>query len=306
MSFLQYLATLRSPALNSVFQFITNLGMPTFAILFFGWFYLNINKKDARILSYGFLFSTIVCQGMKIHFRIPRPWVLDPGFEVVESAKSSATGYSFPSGHSQTAISIYGSLAWLCRNKVLKVLFIAIIPLVAFSRMFLGCHTPMDVGVGLLAGGLITLLIWFVWYRYNSLPQLNNIFLAVLLGASLILLFMTVALYSNGTIDFLNSKDSIQTVGAAAGTIAAFLLEGRLIHFSVEGTLKQKVLRFLICMAGVLIITFAIKALGGSSFILLFLRYALTMLYIGAGAPAICVKLGLAQKEDSSRTVPTL
>ena len=50
------------------------------------------------------LFGTLANQFLKILCRVPRPWVLDPGFTIVESARAAATGYSFPSGHTQNAV----------------------------------------------------------------------------------------------------------------------------------------------------------------------------------------------------------
>ena len=47
---------------------------------------------------------------MKLSFQIPRPWVLDPNFTIVEQAREAATGYSFPSGHSQSAVGTFGAL----------------------------------------------------------------------------------------------------------------------------------------------------------------------------------------------------
>ena len=49
-------------------------------------------------MTVGF-FGTLVNQFLKLVCRVPRPWVRDPNFTIVEAARADATGYSFPSGH---------------------------------------------------------------------------------------------------------------------------------------------------------------------------------------------------------------
>ena len=88
--------------------------------------------------------------GLKITFRIPRPWVLDPQFQAVPSAIPAATGYSFPSGHTQSGTALYGSLALSTKKKWQSIVAVLIFLLIAFSRMYLGCHTPKDVLTAML------------------------------------------------------------------------------------------------------------------------------------------------------------
>ena len=56
---------------------------------------------------------------LKLSFHIPRPWIKDPQFTIVETARSAATGFSFPSGHTNTAVTYMGGLAlWHKNNKI--------------------------------------------------------------------------------------------------------------------------------------------------------------------------------------------
>ena len=104
MGFLKFLEGIRNPVLDVFFSLITHLGEETVfmavAIIVFWCF----SKKDGYyLLSVGFI-GTVLNQFLKLLFRIPRPWVKDPTFTIVESARAEATGYSFPSGHTQSAI----------------------------------------------------------------------------------------------------------------------------------------------------------------------------------------------------------
>ena len=104
MPFLYFLENLRAPWLDAVFSVITLCGEETVFMAVGMIFFWCINKYTGYyLLCTGFL-GTILNQFLKILCRVPRPWVKDPGFTIVESAKEAAGGYSFPSGHTQTAV----------------------------------------------------------------------------------------------------------------------------------------------------------------------------------------------------------
>ncbi len=99
------------------------------------------NKSLAYKLDF-LIFVRSCYQGLKITFRIPRPWILDFSFEPVKSAVPGATGYSFPSGHTQSGTAFFTTLAFQCRRTGLRLLCIFAFFLIGFSRMYLGVHTP--------------------------------------------------------------------------------------------------------------------------------------------------------------------
>jgi undecaprenyl-diphosphatase len=85
-------------------------------------------KHGYFLITIGFL-GTVINQFLKVLFRIPRPWVKDPNFTIVESAKEAATGYSFPSGHTQSAVGSFGAVARFtkktcCSRKSKKIFLI--------------------------------------------------------------------------------------------------------------------------------------------------------------------------------------
>jgi undecaprenyl-diphosphatase len=127
---------------------ITSLGEETafLAVAIITYWCLDKNR-GYYLMTVGFI-GTIFNQFLKLLCRIPRPWVKDPNFTIVEEAREAASGYSFPSGHSQSAVGTFGGLAATVSNKALRILFIVIAVLVPFSRMYLGVHTPADVLVG--------------------------------------------------------------------------------------------------------------------------------------------------------------
>ena len=96
MQLLYALAKLRTPWLDTVLGAITNCGGEiVFMAVAIIVFWCVSKSCGYYMLTVGFV-GTIVNQFLKLVFRIPRPWVKDPDFRIVESARAEATGYSFP------------------------------------------------------------------------------------------------------------------------------------------------------------------------------------------------------------------
>ena len=159
MSFLYWLADLRTAVGDAFFLTVTNLGDEAAAIAILMIVFWCINKKAGYFMVYSTVFGMLMNQFLKSLFEIPRPWIRDPQFQAVEAAKESAGGYSFPSGHTATAVAVYGSAALYFKQNWVRILCVATIAIVALSRMYLGVHTPADVGVSLLIGVVMILVL---------------------------------------------------------------------------------------------------------------------------------------------------
>ena len=147
MDFLRLLESVRTPALSAFMSVITYGGDEIFFIMLAITIFWCVDKRDGYyVLLVGFL-GTLCNQFLKLWFRIPRPWVLDPDFTIVESARAAAAGYSFPSGHTQNIVGTMACVILMTKNKKIRAVAVVLMLLVPFSRMYLGCHTPLDVSV---------------------------------------------------------------------------------------------------------------------------------------------------------------
>lgn len=172
MSVLYFLEGLRTPFLDSFFSLITLFGEETlFMAIGLIVFWCFDKHQGYYLLCIGFL-GTVLNQFLKMVFRIPRPWIKDPLFTIVESAKDAATGYSFPSGHTQTSVGMFAGIARWNRPRLLRAVMIALCILVPLSRMYLGVHTPMDVGVSVLLALLFVLVGYPLFQRAKHDPRL--------------------------------------------------------------------------------------------------------------------------------------
>ena len=148
MGFLYLLEKIRMPGLNEIMLLVTKLGEETtFLVIAMVVFWCVDKKKGYYLMAVGFL-GTIFNQILKLACRVPRPWVMDPDFTILEQAREAAAGYSFPSGHTQTAVGTFGALAASTDRRWWRWVCIVLAVLVGFSRMYIGVHTPSDVLVG--------------------------------------------------------------------------------------------------------------------------------------------------------------
>lgn len=258
MTFLKFLEGLRNPVFDLFFSVVTRLGEELFFILVGLIFYWCIDKKKGYfLLSVGF-FGTLLNQFLKLCFRIPRPWVKDPSFTIVESAREAATGYSFPSGHTQSAVGVFGGIARVTNSKRVLWWCVAACVLVPLSRMYLGVHTPLDVGVSVFAA---LVLIFGLHPLVNWLSEKKNgltVYFLCLLGASVAFLLF-VLLYPFPTdIDPHNYesgvKNAYKILGCLVGLFAAYLLDRRYVHFKVEASLPAQIVKLVLGIIPLLLI----------------------------------------------------
>ena len=247
MEFLRFLANLRNPVLDAIMGTVTYLGDEIgFMLLAILFFWCVDKRRGYFVLSVGF-FGTILNQFLKLVFRIPRPWVKDPSFEIVESAKEGAGGYSFPSGHTQNAAGTFGSLAASAKEKWFRIVSIVLIVLVSFSRMYLGVHTPLDVGVSLLIAAALVLILRPIFVRAEENPKTMYVLIGIMLACSIGYLCYVSFYPFPADVDAHNlesgTKNAYNLLGALLGFAVAYPIEKRYINFDVKGVWWVQILK---------------------------------------------------------------
>ncbi|MDY4692930.1 MAG: phosphatase PAP2 family protein [Blautia sp.] len=293
MSFLELLAGFRTEAGNVFFQLVTMLAQEMVVIAVVCWLYWCSSKKLAYSLAFSYFTSGLLVQGLKITFRIPRPWVLSPEFKAVESALPGATGYSFPSGHTQSITALFGTFALNVKKKSSKVLCFLVIFLVGFSRMYLGCHTPKDVIVSFLITFICTALCYYFIYRKDFFEGKEKNVLAVMITICIFLIIYAFALYKTGVIMQEYAADCVKASGAGAAFSIGFYIERTRLRFQPPSSSKDKILLFISGIILTLVIHIGLKKLLGASLFSSFIRYFFIVLWITVLYPLIFTKYNL-------------
>ena len=283
MEFLYLLESIRFPVLDKLMLLITMFGEETaFLAVAIITFWCIDKNRGYYLMSVGFV-GTIFNQFLKLLCRIPRPWVLDENFTIVEEAREAASGYSFPSGHSQSAVGTFGGLAATCKEKWLRVVCIAIAAAVPFSRMYLGVHTPADVLVG--AGCAVVLIFGFRFVnRGKGIPVMFGVMAALSLCFLLFVEFFPFPAdidphnYASGL------KNAYTLSGCIFGMLIVYFVDQKWVNFPVKAIWWAQLLKVALGLGLVLAVKSGAKSLLNAAFGTswgTFVRYMLIVLIAG-------------------------
>ena len=289
MQLLYALQELRTPLLDTVFGLITRLGEETILLVIGMVIMWCVNKKWGFRFMFAGLLGTALNQLLKAIFLIPRPWVLDPQFEIVESAREAATGYSFPSGHTQSAGTVFGMVAIWLKKRAVTVACVVIVLLVGFSRMYLGVHTPYDVGMSLITSLLTVVGVTALCERVKSEKQ-KAAFSAGMIGFVLVLvLYVMLAPKRAANVaefDAHGVENAWKLLGSMVGLVIAWYVDERYTRFETKAPLLVQVIKLAAGFALVMAIKGGLKPVlnlvMNGSYVAHAVRY-FVMVLVGAG-----------------------
>lgn len=261
MNFLYLLESIRLPGLNEFMLGITYFGDEiAFLVTALVIFWCVDKRKGYYILSVGFI-GTIANQFMKLWFRIPRPWVADPNFTILEQAREAAAGYSFPSGHTQSAVGTFGGIAYITNNKLVRILSLVVAVLVPFSRMYIGVHTPLDVGVAAIMAVALILVL-----RPVILGK-NGKYIPVLLGIMSVLAVAFLCFVERypfpADTDAHNLasglKNAYTMMGCLVGLLIVYAVDEKWLHFQVDAVWWAQIIKVALGLGLVLLVKSGLK-----------------------------------------------
>ncbi len=307
MGFLRALSEIRNPILDAFFSVITHLGGELGFLVIAICLLWCFNKKDGYFVLLTCFIGTLLNQVLKLLFRVPRPWVKDPTFSPVESAIEEATGYSFPSGHTQNVTGTFGAIA-LTRPRLRKsILCITLILLVAFSRMYLGVHTPADVLTSL---GIATALVLALAPMFSTEQRFRRCMPYVLAGSYLlsvgflIFAFVFPQELTDG-VNLTSAKEAAAMMhGCLIGVAAVYVVDTKWLNFPTQGRWYAQIVKVVIGFVGVLLLKTFLKVplnilCFGNVYVARALRYLIMVLFAGIVWP-------LTFRRFAAWRVPTL
>ncbi len=250
---------------------MTWFGEMNVVLILAGLIYWCVSKETGTYLLMGWSGNRVVNGVLKVSVCAYRPWIRDARIIPDVAAMESATGYSFPSGHSMNAASLFGGLAIKREYRPgLRALFWILMGLTAFSRIFLGVHTPQDILVGAGAGVLVMFLTGKLLKWLKDHPD-KDIMIAVIgiLIAVAVAIFAALKPYPTDydaegklLVDGLKmANDTFKAVGWIGAFLIGWILERRLINFTTEVTVQQRVFRLVGGLLGYYLISLIINPL---------------------------------------------
>lgn len=293
MQLLYALESIRTPLLDTLMAWITECGGElVFMAVAITMFWCVSKACGYYMLTVGFT-GTILNQFLKLAVRIPRPWVKDPDFTIVESARAGATGYSFPSGHTQNVFASFGCGMRWTKQTWLRIVCAVLVVLTAFSRMYLGVHTPLDVGVSFGIGLVLVFALYPLFSRIEERPNTMYWLFGVMIVLNLAYLLYAELWPFPADVDAANlaegRKNAYTLLGAVLGMTGAYFIDRKYVHFDVRAVWWAQVLKVVLGLALTVALRTVLKApllalFGGHNAAHL-LRYFIMVLFAGGVWP---------------------
>ena len=242
--------------LDGFFSLISDMVLSVAIYIVIAMIYWCVNKKVGIMFAMNIAIGNFVTQMLKNTFCVYRPWIRDARIVPAGDAIETATGYSFPSGHTQVAVSEFGSLAiWQRKSKFIVAICSIMVLLVMVSRNYLGVHTPQDVIVSFVVTvGVIALnLFLFSWVEKGKNRDIIffSVGILICIGAFLynILKPYPADMGANGKL-LVDSAEMIMEggvgIGCATGFLLGWFIDRRFVKYEIPKTLKRKIWVFVI------------------------------------------------------------
>ena len=294
LDILMYLQSIRNELLTGIFTFFTICTEVPVITVLTAMLYWCINKKAGQRILFALAGSLNINVAVKNIVKMPRP-IGTKG--LISLRTQTATGYSFPSGHTQTATTFWTSMITQFKNIWIYIIGILMILGAGISRLYLAVHWPMDAIVGWILGIILSILFIKL---FDYIDNSKNYYILVI-----IMLIFGVCTY------FVGGEDFYKLFGLYSGFALGYMVEDTYISFStenkqrknifskstskIEGT-KGKILRFIIGIISLLIVYLIFKNIENTFMIgkneeiiniFKYLKYTIIVFWGVAIAPAL-------------------
>ncbi len=262
LDIIRFIQSFQQPLLDNFFELITMLGESTVIISIILGIYWCLDKRRGECIAYAFFTSSLLNNTLKNIFKAKRPI----GEEGVRSLRvHTATGYSFPSGHSQGAAATYGVVCLIYRKHKLAVILLLIPLLVGLSRLYLGVHYPKDVIAGIILGSITCYITYKLFTKVKNKQLLYLITLIIFLPSV-----------------FNSSADFSKSIGTFIGFTIGTWFEANYVNFHVNIKLYKKIIRFIIGIVLIIIVKILFSYLSLQSDYLKFMKESI-LSFLGFG-----------------------
>lgn len=277
MEIILFFQRFANPFWDRFFQIVTMLGEESFYIIILSIIFWCVDKRSGYKMAFALLLSGVLNGVLKSVVRAPRPI----GSEGIRSLRvETASGTSFPSGHTQSATAFLGAVMKRLRRAWAWAIGCLLILLVGLSRLYLGVHWPIDVLGGIAMGAIAVVLADFVfeWAMRRGSHWLALVLLAPTVAAALV---------------WRTNADLVKTAATFCGFLIGHSMESRFIRFDPKAPFWKQAAKCALGLAVALALKEGLKPLLPQTHGFDFLRYLILGLWITVGAPVAFAALRL-------------
>lgn len=204
--------------------------------------YWCVNKKSGLFLMLCYMISEWINGLAKLIVCAYRPWIRDARIIPPGNAMKSAGGYSFPSGHTMEATPILGGLTVLYHKKSFLIPLVCGLTIltIAFSRNYLGVHTPQDVVCGVIFALASVWLATKIFSYLEKNSDKENLFL--ILSVIISALALVYVEFKSYPMDY-NAKGKL-IVNPVPMTRQAYRDFGMILGFAVSRFIEKRFIKF--------------------------------------------------------------
>ncbi len=295
MGVLYALESIRTPALDKIMSVITLLGGELFFMVIAVTVFWCVSKREGYYLMIVGFFGTVINQFLKNTLRAP---AVDtgPGFHHCGVCPGGGHGVFLPSGHTQNAVATYGGIARYTRRGWLRVVLVVLTVLIAFSRMYLGVHTPLDVGVSFLIAAVLVLVVYPLMEEADRRPVVLTYTILAMVVCSGAFVGVSVPAGDTGaaaedTANYVSAlENGWKLLGATLGMLVSNIADRKHIRFETQAVWWAQLIKLAVGFGCLLAIRSGLKALliallGGNAAIAGGIRYLLVVLFAGCVWP---------------------
>lgn len=269
MELLLWFQNISNNFLDILFKIFTLMGEEYFIMIIFCWIAWCGDKTFAHKTGFAFCFGMGINQILKIIFCVQRPWVLDTRIKASPYALESATGYSFPSGHTQSGVTVFGCLAKRYGAFAFKVFCIVCAIGVGISRLYFRVHTPWDVAVSFVIGVFVIFATEWI-YKLCENHELTTLVVGFAISVAMVLFAITKPYPTYHIPQY--AYDCVKIAGAIGGFITGWFLERKYVKYESKGKMRDKVLRTVIGIILLLVIKLVFKTLPAENYPLMYVQ----------------------------------
>ena len=295
--------------------FISEFAHSFWPMVILAMLYWVLDRKNGKKMIAGFVYAMLINGFLKLTFCVYRPWIRDSRIEPYGNSKTTATGYSFPSGHSTRATATFGAFGYYAKKHkktLLCVLCWFITLSVLFARNYLGVHTPQDVVVGFLSTILMMIIANAIenWTDKNQKRDIYVIIGGILICIAL-LCYYNLKTYPLTYLDDgsllvdpeVMKSDSYEGIGLLFSYVICRYFERRNNNFEKTTNYKDRFIIGVFALIPAFIwydsIVPIIKTF--SSPLANFLKYSVYIVYVMIIVPKLFEKIKLPKKDNNKK-----